>query len=256
MSDLFTATNRARRRAEWLRQDRQRLAVERRLQAALVREFRRFSRVAARTWYDVTEWGLAVRKHEQRVYKILRGHVSGMAHDAVRSAEEAPKCWGRPLISRKQGTFLDRFLAIYDNYIIRSAKSIADTTKKIVERVVGLGLEEGEAPTVIARNIRTEVPNLGIARARAIARTETHSAQQAATRSFANEVDEEFPLVKVWVSTEDDRTRPTHAEANGQQQPLDQPFQVGDALLQFPGDPSGPPEEVINCRCVSTYEPA
>jgi hypothetical protein len=30
---------------------------------------------------------------------------------------------------------------------------------------------------------------------------------------------------------------------------MDEPFTVGGASLMYPGDPAGPAEEVINCRC-------
>lgn len=54
---------------------------------------------------------------------------------------------------------------------------------------------------------------------------------------------------KVWLSTEDQRTRPTHVEADGQRTLLSSPFRVGGAQLLFPGDPRGPAQEIINCRC-------
>jgi hypothetical protein len=33
--------------------------------------------------------------------------------------------------------------------------------------------------------------------------------------------------------------------------PIDGFFDVGGEQLQFPGDPAGAPENVINCHCVS-----
>ena len=52
-------------------------------------------------------------------------------------------------------------------------------------------------------------------------------------------------------STLDDRTRETHAEADGQVVPVDDVFIVGDDELEYPRDPGGSAEETINCRCVS-----
>jgi hypothetical protein len=53
----------------------------------------------------------------------------------------------------------------------------------------------------------------------------------------------------VWKSRHDERVRPTHRKADGQRKPPGHKFRVGKSYLRFPGDPEGPPEEVINCRC-------
>ena len=55
-------------------------------------------------------------------------------------------------------------------------------------------------------------------------------------------------------SSQDDRVRPTHEEADGQTVPLDGRFQVGDDLLDYPGDPQGTDAEVVQCRCVLIYD--
>lgn len=55
---------------------------------------------------------------------------------------------------------------------------------------------------------------------------------------------------KKWVAHHDERVRFTHGEVDGQVRPLNQPFQVGTALLQYPGEERGPAQEVFNCRCV------
>lgn len=63
------------------------------------------------------------------------------------------------------------------------------------------------------------------------------------------EEDPGLELEQVWLSTDDDRTRETHRIADGQRVPLGSPFIVGGAELMFPGDPTGPPQECIQCRC-------
>ncbi len=45
-------------------------------------------------------------------------------------------------------------------------------------------------------------------------------------------------------------SRETHEAAEGQRVPVGSPFIVGGFELRFPGDPLGPPQEVIQCRCV------
>lgn len=84
--------------------------------------------------------------------------------------------------------------------------------------------------------------------ARRLARTETTAAyNHAQLRRLA-----EDPEVhaKRWVAHHDSRTRPTHAAADGQTQPLDATFSVGGYALMVPGDPAAPLAETANCRCV------
>ena len=56
---------------------------------------------------------------------------------------------------------------------------------------------------------------------------------------------------KRWVSIMDEHTRPDHKEADGQIVKINDPFVVGDSLLNYPRDFSlgATPSEIINCRC-------
>lgn len=89
-------------------------------------------------------------------------------------------------------------------------------------------------------------------------RTETMTALNAG--AFNGALDEQARTgeqwEKRWQATHDQRVRHTHKEADGQVRDLTRAFRVGDARLQFPGDPQGPPEEVFNCRCSCRYGPA
>lgn len=59
---------------------------------------------------------------------------------------------------------------------------------------------------------------------------------------------------KLWLATPDERTRPTHADANGQVVGIGKAFKVGEAELQYPGDPTTTHlEEIINCRCSQAF---
>lgn len=53
-------------------------------------------------------------------------------------------------------------------------------------------------------------------------------------------------LGQVWIATLDGRTRPSHRELDGESVPVNSTFSNG---CRFPGDPSGPASEVMNCRC-------
>jgi hypothetical protein len=80
-----------------------------------------------------------------------------------------------------------------------------------------------------------------------IARTEATAAYNV---SQLNQLNAAGHTSKQWVSHHDKRTRHTHAEADGQVVPTDQPFFVGGVVMQYPGDPAGPARESANCRCV------
>jgi hypothetical protein len=69
----------------------------------------------------------------------------------------------------------------------------------------------------------------------------------AATQEAAS-TDEEF-LVMEWVTMHDKDVRPAHKDAEGQQRPPGEPFDVGGSHLAYPGDPTAPIELWINCRC-------
>lgn len=55
---------------------------------------------------------------------------------------------------------------------------------------------------------------------------------------------------KTWISMRDGRVRDTHANMDGQTQPLGSPFvSPSGATLMFPCDPTAPIEETAGCRC-------
>jgi hypothetical protein len=116
------------------------------------------------------------------------------------------------------------------------------------------GLAAGESIPTIAARVR-EAAGVTEPRARVIARTESHGARNtvnaASVRRAANAFGSPTAFARRWQAANDDRTRETHRDADGQTVALNEPFTVGRASLDFPGDPSGPPEETINCRCTT-----
>lgn len=79
------------------------------------------------------------------------------------------------------------------------------------------------------------------------ARTATTGAQNAGRQDTYNRaVEMGIEMVKEWIATEDGRTRDSHAELDGVRVKVNEKFPNG---LEYPGDRSGRPEEVYNCRC-------
>ena len=97
-------------------------------------------------------------------------------------------------------------------------------------------------------------------RGETIARTESINAlregqAQAIAQAIGTSEIDPRDGVKVWEASIDGRERETHAEVDGDEVPIDQPFEVGGYQMMHPGDSSmgAPAEEVINCRCSVSY---
>jgi uncharacterized protein with gpF-like domain len=92
------------------------------------------------------------------------------------------------------------------------------------------------------------------ARAEAILRTEFTRAANMGHMSQLELANTQIPgLMKRWQARGDRRTRKTHLDTHRntfrEPIPVNQPFEVGNDLLMFPGDPNGSAQETINCRC-------
>lgn len=84
-----------------------------------------------------------------------------------------------------------------------------------------------------------------------IARTESAGALSGGTYAgaAANQERDGVQRWMQWWSTTDERVRPSHWAAHMQVRKLGEKFSVGGHLLDHPGDPTAPADEVINCRC-------
>jgi hypothetical protein len=112
------------------------------------------------------------------------------------------------------------------------------------------GFSAGESIEELSSRLMT-ISDWSERRAATVARTEIIAASNAGSlaemRAFQPDAS------KVWLATMDSRTREAHREADGETVLLDGTFTVGGEELDFPGDPSGSPENVINCRCSLLY---
>lgn len=59
---------------------------------------------------------------------------------------------------------------------------------------------------------------------------------------------------KTWVTFGDERVRQTHVEVDMTKIPINDLFIVGNDEMRYPHDWNASPENLVNCRCVCTYE--
>jgi hypothetical protein len=150
-----------------------------------------------------------------------------------------------------QRVFMARYLAEVRNRLVRVPDEVYDLVAGAISQGVNLGEGIPELSRRVDEILSTSGSDRWPNRATVIARTETIGALNAgrtdAFHAVAEETGGRFEMV--WLATLGTRTRPSHRRADGQRVPLGSPFIVGGFPLMFPGDPTGPPQEVIQCRC-------
>jgi len=138
---------------------------------------------------------------------------------------------------------------------LRKATMIADTDRDDVIGAIQAGIDDGLGAAEIARNIR-KVSQLTPYRASVVARTETHAAATFGSIESVRQAERDLDvvMVKEWLATRDDRTRPEHLAADGQKVAMDEKFIVGGEAMDRPGDTGASAGMVIGCRCAMVFE--
>jgi hypothetical protein len=236
------------RRNEQRRQSQLLDALERQFANRFRLEIARAMRDLAERYQFTGQVGEA-RNHVRNIEAIFKDM-------AIRSA----RVFGSRIVSQGKSAgyeietknFADTMRRLALTYIAQEAirqriTSIANTTREQVVNAVTIGFDQGLGQNGIAALILDRVPEFSAYRGRMIARTETHGAANFGATSAASETG--LPLRKEWIAAQDERTRQSHADADGQIVGQNELFNVGGSLLEYPGDPAGPAEEVIGCRC-------
>lgn len=111
------------------------------------------------------------------------------------------------------------------------------------------GILQGDSIGHLADRFQS-VANMNRAQAIRSARTAVTGAQSAGKQDrYEDLASKGCQVTKIWVATNDERTRPEHAEADGQEVPYNEPFEVGGEELMHPADQSGSAWNIYNCRC-------
>jgi SPP1 gp7 family putative phage head morphogenesis protein len=123
---------------------------------------------------------------------------------------------------------------------------VNETTIAKLKAELSAGVLEGESIDELAERVERLFEMWYKGRSRTIARTETLSANNAGT-VFGYE-QSGVVAKKEWLATRDSRVRDSHKDMDGEQVATNKKFSNG---LEYPGDPNGSPEEIINCRCTT-----
>jgi hypothetical protein len=147
--------------------------------------------------------------------------------------------------------YIQANLALTRNLLVR----IPDETHALVVAQIITGTDAAESMEQIAARVQHVLTFTGSedwpARAKTIAQTEVnrHFNSSLLAHGLLREKQGVVGLRKRWDTRMDGKERLWHHQANNQTRPLQQPFQVGGEDLMFPVDPTGRPDNVVNCRC-------
>lgn len=128
----------------------------------------------------------------------------------------------------------------------RFAEEIAEGHWKRMKDSLSEGIREGENSRQLAERVR-ETMGHEINNAPTVARTEINPRYQEGQLEGMRQSG--VAEGKEWLPAFSENSREEHLAADGQQVGLDDSFEVGGEYLQYPGDPSGSAENIINCIC-------
>ncbi|MBW9158883.1 phage portal protein [Clostridium tagluense] len=134
-----------------------------------------------------------------------------------------------------------------DKYCGKQIKDINATTETSIRQQLKAGELNGESIPELCDRIGKYFDDTEGYRVERIARTEVIGASNnAALMGYKQSgvVDK-----KQWLTALDERTRPWHAEADGQTVGVDEKFIIDGEEMDCPGDGGASPENVVNCRC-------
>lgn len=142
----------------------------------------------------------------------------------------------------------------------RSAKVVgaildteAEMINSVIDKYIADGVSEGLGVDQIARNMRgslaDDLVNMQRYEAQRIAQTEVIGSSNVG--SFEGAKSTGLDILKFWMTSGLPNVRPSHQEYQDMgDQDMDYEYNTG---LQYPGDPNGEAEEVINCHCTIGY---
>lgn len=141
---------------------------------------------------------------------------------------------------------VEYFRLIGGNKVTGIDQTTIEKIKNVLEDILSQNLSRREQAKLFEETLND--PAFNRARSLVIARTESTTAANYGINMGAESSD--YEVEKFWINTKDKRTRRTHLLMTQDPIAINQPFLVGGVPMMYPGDPSAPAAEVVNCRCV------
>jgi len=245
-----------RRQRRILAANRALIKYERVVEGSVFRSQRRLARLIRKRWFAGAPDRVGAWIHEWRGNDLQPNLEKQLTRVALTFGDLFFNSPGiKSMGPTETKTFKDVFKRVIIEWILEHAleqsRTIARRNVSAIREILAQAQSDGLGERDTVKKLGEYIENRS--HAARIARTETHTAAERASREAA--LSTGLDMVKEWGATEDLRTRETHAKADGQITEMDVPFIVGTSQLLHPGDPAGPAKEVINCRCTALYHP-
>lgn len=206
---------------------------------------------------EVDRWARETRDDFERILKPImvreanrvakdmeKNGVTATLHGQGRGNPQASTALGRVIgggkrdMERLIDTPLQQVLDVVE-------QSTRNQSKRIADRIKALD-DEGKSLDYIKRDIKKMVGTRSSWR-KSLSGHVTTSAIEGVKHEVYSQAGTK--ITKTWNTEGDERVRESHVFVDGDTKQADQPFEVGQTMMMYPGDPLAPVEEVANCRC-------
>ena len=188
------------------------------------------------------EYYLILQKYNRREYRL-----------GIQEAERLVKLANKPVAEKAIKPRLSKRLDLFATLrgaeedllerVFIASQATLNRVDTSIKTLLTEGYQSGKGINYVSNLLVKRFDQLQTWEARRIARTEIHNSHNTAVMDTYNEIGVEYTM---WISADDERTRESHLEINGEIIRLGDTYSNG---LRFPGDTDGPIEEWINCRC-------
>lgn len=117
---------------------------------------------------------------------------------------------------------------------------------KVYSAVLGALSNGGDVEEVVTRVEQVGRSNISAIQKTAVTKT-NEAENKGRLDAYKRAVKHGIPVKKMWRTMLDERVRESHVRLEHQVRDIDERFSNG---LMYPGDPHGPLEEIMNCRCI------
>jgi hypothetical protein len=200
-----------------------------------------------------------IRMITNRLGSIITGTLEDSAETATEATDRIAQRFNIPTIAgATRAIDLIQLQVLADFQLDLITKGITEPVKTDIKNTLRTGYLTGKSGFDIMKQIESkEIDPLSFKskfhRAEAITRTEVGRIAGIVQRNRAQDYssDSDEPWRHKWRSSQDDRVRPSHVDADlAGPLPIDKPFDIGGYQAFYPHDPGLPAEESVNCRCV------